>query len=90
MLAAVAYPKIYKIINRLSCNGRLTHVKRKLLTMRATLKYQIATYSGEIEVPCEPDEENEYIIARAKRVLKQKAGGSLPFGYESWKIVKRE
>ncbi len=57
--------------------------------MTAIVKYQIATYSGEISVNCEPDEENEYIIARAKRILRNKVGGSFPFGYESWKVIDR-
>jgi hypothetical protein len=57
--------------------------------MTAIVKYQIATYSGEITVPCEPDDENEVIIAKAKRILTRQAGGSLPFGYESFKIVDR-
>ena len=57
--------------------------------MTAVVKYQIATYSGEITVTCEPDDENEVIIAKAKRILTRQAGGSLPFGYESWKVVER-
>lgn len=54
--------------------------------MNATVAYQIATYSGSISVWCDPDDENETIIARAKSVL-NKRFGPLPFGYESYKII---
>jgi len=57
--------------------------------MIATVKYQVATYSGEIKVICNENDEEEYIIAKAKRILIQRLGGSLPFGYESWKVVER-
>jgi hypothetical protein len=58
--------------------------------MIAVVKYQVATYSGEVSVNCSPDDENEYIIAKAKNIVRNRAGGSLPFGYESWKVVSRE
>ena len=57
--------------------------------MLATVKYQIATYSGEVKVNCSENDGEEYIISKAKRIVTQKAGGSLPFGYENWKIVER-
>ena len=57
--------------------------------MIATVKYQVATYSGEVKVNCDENDEDEYIIAKAKRIVTQRAGGSLPFGYESWKVVER-
>jgi len=57
--------------------------------MLATVKYQVATYSGEVKVNCSENEEDEHIIAKAKRIVTQKAGGSLPFGYESWKVMER-
>lgn len=63
--------------------------KFKLKKMIATVKYQIASYSGEVEVICDENDSDEYIISKAKRIVKQKAGGSLPFGYESWKVVYR-
>jgi hypothetical protein len=56
--------------------------------MEATVKYQIATYEGEVIIPCEPDEEDEVIIAKAKSKLR-KDSGPLPFGYQSWKVVER-
>lgn len=55
----------------------------------ATVKYQVATYVGEIQINCNENDEDEYIIAKARRIVIQKAGGSLPFGYESWKVVER-
>jgi len=57
--------------------------------MKATVKYQIATYSGEVQVNCNENDEDEYIIAKAKRIVTQRAGGSLPFGYENWKVIGR-
>ena len=57
--------------------------------MIATVKYQVATYSGEVQVNCNENDAEEHIIAKAKRILTQRAGGSLPFGYERWKVVER-
>jgi hypothetical protein len=57
--------------------------------MLATVKYQIATYAGEIKVPCEENDEAEHIIAKAKRILINKYG-PFPLGYESWRVIKRE
>lgn len=57
--------------------------------MRAVVKYQVATYSGEVTIPCDENDDNQHIIAKAKRYVTQRAGGSLPFGYESWKVVER-
>lgn len=57
---------------------------------RYTVKYQIATYSGEITVTCDPHADNEEIIAKAKSQLRRQAGGSLPYGYQSFKIVDEE
>lgn len=54
-----------------------------------TVKYQIATYSREITVYFDEDEdpETDVIIAKAKNRLRRDAGGSLPFGYESFKVL---
>lgn len=57
--------------------------------MIATVKYQVATYSGEVQVNCDENDEDESIIAKAKRILTQRSGGSLPYGYESWQVVGR-
>jgi hypothetical protein len=37
----------------------------------------------------DPDDDNEVIIGRARRQVTKKAGGSLPFGAEGWKVVSR-
>jgi hypothetical protein len=58
--------------------------------MIATVKYQVATYSGEVQVNCDENDDDEFIIARAKRIVTKRSGGSLPFGYESWKVVERD
>jgi hypothetical protein len=57
--------------------------------MKATVKYQIATYSGTISVDCDPDDENDRVIAKAKQKL-QRLYGPLPFGYESFKVIQRD
>ncbi|MDD4972012.1 MAG: hypothetical protein PHT07_21505 [Paludibacter sp.] len=57
---------------------------------RCIVHYQIATYSGEEIVYCDSNDEIEFINAKCKRQLRQKAGGSLPFGYESFKIIERK
>jgi hypothetical protein len=54
------------------------------------VKYQVATYSGEIEVTCEEDCEEEQVIAKSKKLLTHQAGGSLPFGYQYFKILPSE
>ena len=56
--------------------------------MMAKVKYQIDTYAGEIIVNCGPDDEQEYIIARAKKILRNKVG-SFPPGYQNWTIIER-
>ncbi|WP_375585953.1 hypothetical protein [Cyclobacterium xiamenense] len=57
--------------------------------MTATVKYRVATYQGEVQVPCDPDDENEVIIAKAKRIVTRQAGGSLPWGSQSWRVIDR-
>ena len=57
--------------------------------MIATVRYQVAAYSGEVHVNCDENDEDEYIIAKAKKIVARRAGGSLPLGYESWKVIER-
>ena len=57
--------------------------------MIATVKYQVATYKGEITVSCDQNEEDDLIIARAKHELERRTG-HLPYGYESFKVIERE
>jgi hypothetical protein len=56
--------------------------------MIATIEYQIATYRGTVDVRCEPNDEIEVLFARARRKLANST--SLPYGYESFKVVNRE
>jgi hypothetical protein len=54
--------------------------------MYAVVKYQIATYSGEVIVRLnDVDEENELLIAKAKKKL----GIPFPICYEYFKVVER-
>jgi len=56
--------------------------------MTVIVQYNIATYEGTIEVSCNSDDDDEYIIGQAKRILRNKVG-SFPFGYQCWKIIER-
>lgn len=56
--------------------------------MIAIVKYQIATYSGTVEVRIDPDDDNDTVIARAKERLRREAG-TFPMGYQSFKVVER-
>ena len=51
-----------------------------------TVRYQIATYEGEVQVSADENEEDETIIDPARKKLQTRVG-SLPFGSESWKIL---
>ena len=57
--------------------------------MEAKIQYRIATYRGTVTVNCEPNDEDEHIIAKAKKIVNNQAGGSLPLGSESWKVIER-
>jgi hypothetical protein len=50
------------------------------------VKYQVATYSGVISVRVSDDDDNATIVAKAKAKLRRQAGGTLPFGYQHFKI----
>ena len=59
---------------------------------KAIVRLNIATYANEeyvMEVPCEKDEVDDLIIARAWKKLKEEEGGSLPYGHRSSLIIKR-
>lgn len=60
------------------------------MRQKCLVSYQIATYSGEEVVYCDGDDENDFIKAKCKRQLLRKFGGSLPFGYESFRVTERE
>lgn len=51
------------------------------------VKYQIATYSGIIDVYANKDDDHDTIISKAKRALIKKIGTDLPFGYQSFKVI---
>jgi hypothetical protein len=58
---------------------------------KCIVHYQIATYSGEITVICDENDDKDRIIAKAKTILKNTGGKtSLPMYYESFKIISRE
>jgi len=57
---------------------------------RCVVKWRIATYSGEEVVYCDPDDDNDYIIAKAKRQVRAKSPAGFPFGSEGWKIIERD
>jgi len=59
---------------------------------KAIVKLNIATYAGEeyvVEVPCEKDDVDDIIIARAWKQLKENEGGSIPYGHRTAEIIKR-
>lgn len=53
----------------------------------AVIKYQIGTYSGTIEINCNADDESEWIINRAKRILLKDLVS--PMVYTSFRIIER-
>jgi hypothetical protein len=58
--------------------------------MTSTVRYQVAAYAGTIEVHnVDENDETDYVIARAKRDLTRKSGGSLPVGVQCFKEVER-
>lgn len=57
------------------------------MTVLWRVKYQIATYSGTIEVYADDDTDKERVIALAKMKL-SRASGPLPFGYQSFTVER--
>ena len=53
----------------------------------ATVRYQLGTYSGEITIPADPDEDSEDIIARARAKLRKMT--SMPMYAEHYEVVSR-
>ncbi len=51
------------------------------------VQYQIVTYKGIQLVDCDENDDNEQIIAKAKQLLKKKAGGEFPLGYQLFTII---
>lgn len=56
---------------------------------KCIVRYQIATYIGEEVVCCDADDDDEVVKAKARSQVRQKAGGSLPYGYENFSIIYR-
>jgi hypothetical protein len=56
---------------------------------RCTIRYQVSTYSGTIVLYVDPDEKDNTIEERARKEVQRMCGGSLPFGYQAFKIVSR-
>lgn len=53
------------------------------------VRYQIATYSGDVEVSFDdPDADNEHLIALARAKLRRKTG-PFPLGLQSFRVVSR-
>lgn len=58
--------------------------------MLATVRYQIATYTGEISVNVPTSADDAEIIAKAKRVASARGIGFSGPCFESWHVVARE
>lgn len=59
---------------------------------KAVVKLNISTYAYEeyvVEVPCEKDDVEDIIFAKAWKMVKEQEGGSLPYGHRTAKIIKR-
>ena len=54
------------------------------------VKYQIATYSGEIQVYSDENDTDEEIKATARHQLSKSSPGGLPLGYQNFEIVSRK
>lgn len=52
------------------------------------VEYKYGTYAGSVRVQADEDDDNEVIIARAKRLLRPHM--TLPMAYESYRIVGDE
>jgi hypothetical protein len=56
---------------------------------RCTVRYQVATYSGEVVVWADEDDDDEVVAALAADKLRRHSGGSLPYGVQSFHVVDR-
>ena len=57
--------------------------------MKVLVKYQIATYRGEVDLTCHEDDDNEKIYAMARNKL-NRLYGPLPLGYEHYEIIGKQ
>lgn len=58
--------------------------------MLATVRYEIATYEGDIHVNVSADDDDDTIIAKAKRIAERRGIGFSGPCYESWRVIKRQ
>jgi hypothetical protein len=70
---------------RRSASGTNTDRVQEDVMRKYTVKYKVATYSGEVTVYVDENADQDHIIAKAKQQLTR--NGPLPFGYESWRII---
>lgn len=56
---------------------------------KVTVRYQVATYSGTVDVFAGDDADDEQVISRARAQLRRRAG-PLPLGYQSFEIEGEE
>lgn len=53
----------------------------------AIVKYQVGEYSGEVEIACDYDDDDLYIIAKARRLFSKY--NTMSMCYESYKVIDR-
>lgn len=56
--------------------------------MIVRVRYHVATYSGIVRVSVEPEDDNETIAAKARGQLRRQCGGELPFGSQSFRVLR--
>lgn len=60
-------------------------------SQKCIVHYQVATYSGDLLIYCDSDDDSEHVMAMAKRELIRQGGGlPLPLGYQRFTITSRE
>ncbi len=57
--------------------------------MLATVKFQIGTQEGIVNVNVEPGDEDEAVIAKAKRLATQRYPSTIGIASETWTITGR-
>lgn len=66
---------------------QLLYRGKRMSDQIATVKYQLGTYKGTVDIPCDENDDNEIIIARAKGKLRKMK--SMPMYSESYSIIDR-
>ena len=57
--------------------------------MRATVKLYYADMTTHVDVPCEGDDDDETLIARAWALARRKGWLTLPMAYQNARVVER-